>query len=251
MSTSDTQTDTSDNLTISAAAQALWAKSDYEDGGAWLPLYQHIADSADVARTQWREFLPSATKTLIARNFDDDLELAERTLTWLAAAHDLGKATPAFTSQMPTLCEAVERAGLPVHPFARRNRSLLPHSQASFLILRRHLVDRHEFTVKHAARFGAIPLGHHGAFTAPNPSFNSCDDDLLGREPEWHAVQEELADFAADIADLTTDDFARLASLPLDQPTAIAATALTIFSDWIASSAEHFPLRSSLDVSSG
>ena len=162
------------------------------------------------------------------------------TLTWLAAGHDLGKATPAFTSQMPALCEAVEEAGLPVHPAVHHRRAKLPHAHASFLILRRHLEQRWGFSRKQAARFAAVPLGHHGAFTAPNPHFAGYDDDLLGREPEWHAVQEELAEFAAALAGLTADDFMRLADLPLDQPTAIAATALTIFAAWIASSTDHF-----------
>ncbi|GAA3045480.1 CRISPR-associated helicase/endonuclease Cas3 [Gordonia defluvii] len=233
-----------DPLPLSREAQTLWAKSDYEDGGAWLPLYQHIADSGDVARTQWNEFLPTATKVLIADVFEGDQLLAAKTLTWLAAGHDLGKATPAFTSQMPALCEAVEEAGLPVHPAVHHRRAKLPHAHASFLILRRHLEQRWGFSRKQAARFAAVPLGHHGAFTAPNPHFAGYDDDLLGREPEWHAVQEELAEFAAALAGLTADDFMRLADLPLDQPTAIAATALTIFADWIASSTDHFPLRS-------
>ncbi|MFT3663179.1 MAG: CRISPR-associated helicase Cas3' [Gordonia sp. (in: high G+C Gram-positive bacteria)] len=229
---------------LSAAARVLWAKSDYLEGIDWLPLYQHIADSAAVAGTLWDEFLPSATQRVVADAFDGDHALARKIAVWLAASHDLGKATPAFTQQVDRLREEVEQTGLPIRANALGRNRDLPHSAAGFQILKRWLKQEHGFKPRFAAMYACIPLGHHGSFHAPAPEHDSLDSPLLGDCAQWHEVQHELTRFAAATAGMTDADFALIAGRPLPQPAAIILTALTIQSDWIASNTGFFPLRS-------
>lgn len=227
---------------LSGAAASLWAKSDYDAESEWLPLYQHIADSAAVAEVLWDEFLPAATKNVVVSAFGGDESLARKVIVWLAASHDLGKATPAFAWQVEWLREKGINAGLAFHSSVERTRRELPHSMASFLILRDWLKAAHGFTGKTAAMYAAIPLGHHGSFTSPSGDYAGPDSPLLGDSVEWHRVQHELAQYAAELAGLNADDFAALAKTALAQPAAVTMTALTILADWIASNTEFFPL---------
>lgn len=229
---------------LTEAAESLWAKSDYDAEVDWLPLYQHLADAAAVAGALWDDFLSEATKNVVLGAFGGDERLARRVIVWLAASHDLGKASPAFAWQVEWLRNKVTDAGLSFHPSVERSRRDLPHSMAGYLILREWLKAIHGFTGKIAAMYACIPLGHHGSFTSPAAEYDDANSPLLGDSPEWLVVQRELAGHAAGIAELTSDDFAILAKTSLPQPTAVAMTALTILADWIASNTTFFPLRS-------
>ena len=96
-------------ITSSMASKYLWAKKDQSGKLRWLPLAMHMLDSAAVARLLWRDWIPNGVKNLIESNLlsttenqgkntidDDD---TERYFVFLAAAHDLGKATPVFQSK--------------------------------------------------------------------------------------------------------------------------------------------------------
>ena len=224
-------------------AKTLWAKSDFAEGVDWLPLYQHIADSAAVAGILWDDFLPESTKRVVASGSGGDAALARKVTVWLAAAHDLGKASPAFAVQVDRLRLDIEEAGLPFHPSVQRNRAKLPHSMASYLILRTWLETSQGFSRKKAAMFAAVPLGHHGTFSAPPREYDGGNLELLGTGTAWDDVQLQLADFAASLAGLTPEDFARLAGVPPTQSSTLVSTGFTILTDWIASNTDYFPLR--------
>ena len=221
----------------------LWGKSDFTDHGEWLPLYQHIADTAAVAGALWADFLPAATKNAITMAFNDDAVLARKTAVWLAAAHDVGKATPAFSCQMPWLRDKAADVGMPFHPSVERDRRKLPHSMASYLVLRDWLMNERSFSQDIASMYACIPLGHHGAFTSPAKEYDGLPSHLMGDQENWLPVQRELAAFAASLAGLTDEDLRSLATHPLPQAAGIAITGLTILADWIASTSEYFPLR--------
>lgn len=227
---------------LSDEARALWAKSDYKDGAEWMRLHQHIADSAAVAGHLWDEFLPAATKRVFISALNEDPDLARRTMVWLVCAHDLGKASPAFAVQVDALRDKISDTGLEFHPSVYRNRSKLPHSMATFLILREWLEVRHGFPQRVSPVYAAIPLGHHGSFRSPSTEFNEGDPALLGTGTSWSSVQYEIADFAAAIAQMTPADFTELAAIRLSQPAALIASGLTILADWIASNQELFSL---------
>jgi len=226
---------------LSPSARAQWAKSDYKDGAEWMPLYQHITDTAAVAEHLWDQFLPQATKQVLISALDGDSGLARKTVIWLAAAHDLGKASPAFAVQVDGLRDRISDAELEFHPAVHRNRSKLPHSMATFLILCEWLEAGHGFPPRLSPVYASIPLGHHGSFRPPPREYEG-DPALLGTGTDWSRVQFELADFAAANAHLSPADLQRLSTVRPGQPAALIAAGLTILADWIASNQELFAL---------
>lgn len=86
-----------DGLTLSREACSLWGKSDYGLQRAWLPLFVHMADSSAVAFRLWDEWLPRSTKRVLSSFIEE--RAARSFFSFVAAVHDIGKATPAFQSQ--------------------------------------------------------------------------------------------------------------------------------------------------------
>ena len=79
------------------AQDALWAKKDEVSGVLkWLPLMQHLEDTVGVAIQLWNHWLAKGTKQTIYNGTSIDEEQAINLVAFLAASHDIGKATPAF-----------------------------------------------------------------------------------------------------------------------------------------------------------
>ena len=87
---------------LSESAGVVWGKSGWPTTGA-LPLWRHLADSADVAGRLWDQWLPASVQGRIGRELPDGPADGRRLVRWLAGVHDIGKATPAFASQVPEL----------------------------------------------------------------------------------------------------------------------------------------------------
>lgn len=229
---------------LSTPARTLWAKTNMGDPSSreWTPLHQHLADTANVAAALWDDFLPLATRRIVARSVDGDIELARKLAIWLAASHDLGKATPAFAWQVDWLREQVADAGLSFHASVYRSSRELPHSMSSYFILKSWLKETHGLSARNAIPYACVPLGHHGSFTEPDPMHAVGQSHLIGTTEQWKLVQFELAQYTAGLAELTDADFAVLSQSHLDQPAGVALTGLTILADWIASNPRYFPL---------
>ena len=60
------------------------------------PLICHMIDVGQVAGELWRGVLPGAARATLANSFGLDEENAAKWFSFLAALHDLGKATPSF-----------------------------------------------------------------------------------------------------------------------------------------------------------
>ncbi|WP_281363031.1 CRISPR-associated helicase Cas3' [Gordonia asplenii] len=226
--------------TLSPQARSLWAKADATTGES-MRLHQHMEDAGGVTAWLWDHVCAPHLKQRIAADLGDDEALARRVVTWLAAAHDLGKASPVFCSgRDPVVAGLADRicaTGLTINvtPDERRK---LPHSAVSELALRDWLAGRHRMSVKTANTFAAIPGGHHGRY--PTHEQLKQRNPRLDGDDAWQTVQFELADFCAMLADMSDGDFETLSGHPLTQPAAIAITGLVIMGDWIASNVEFF-----------
>ncbi|MFI9531461.1 HD domain-containing protein [Micromonospora rosaria] len=49
-----------DRQGLGASARLVWGKTN-RDRGFWLPVYRHLADSADIAGLMWDVWLPCGT----------------------------------------------------------------------------------------------------------------------------------------------------------------------------------------------
>jgi CRISPR-associated endonuclease/helicase Cas3 len=109
-------------VNLTPAARRLWGKSDRADNSFWLPLYVHLSDAGHVAGHLWDGWLPSGTKSVMVKEFGDpDDEVAQtrarQFFIFLAAIHDLGKATPVFQFQPTTHMPGHEGESLSQEPF--------------------------------------------------------------------------------------------------------------------------------------
>ncbi|WP_225844908.1 CRISPR-associated helicase Cas3' [Streptomyces sp. HPF1205] len=231
---------------LSKAARRTWGKHD-RDTEDWLPLRQHMADSAAVAGKLWDEWLPRNIRELVAEVLPTGMDDGRRLAVWLAASHDIGKATPAFACQVDGLANRMRRAGLdmPDQKQFGTDRVLAPHGLAGQVLIQEWLNERFGWTVRTSAQFAIVAGGHHGVPPGDRKLHDLAQHPELIRTPgpseaKWLAVQRELLDACAREAGVE-DRFSAWAAVKLTQPVQVALTALVILADWIASSAELFP----------
>lgn len=231
-------------IKLSSAAQSLWAKKANDGTLLWLPLWVHMADSAEVARMLWNQWLSNGVKQAICSEVMEE-ELAEQLFVFLAAAHDLGKATPVFQAKPARpLCPALDgrisdnlfAAGLPMISYKEfRNANNTPHALASQLLLERAGCNKNAALIL-GAHHGKPPSNH--MLTSYGPESYGLNYHLESEgEAAWTAVQQELIAYTMDLA-----RFRSLEEVPCPNiPGQVLLSGLLIMTDWIASNTEFFP----------
>ncbi|MDR2132172.1 MAG: CRISPR-associated endonuclease Cas3'', partial [Clostridiales Family XIII bacterium] len=216
---------------LPAQAKALWAKTpnkwgfgrsaDTDDADLWLPLYMHMADCAEVAKRLWETWIPDGVKESI----HGDEGFARRLFVFLAAAHDLGKATPEFQWKSKSLA-ACGRLFIP----HMSNPNKIRHGLAGHRILTRHAFDE---------SVAVVLGGHHG-----KPP--SCRDLLeidsyaanTGFEStEWLDAQDALFEYVCALSGASAEELRQTVLAPHAQA---LLTGLVIMTDWIASDESRF-----------
>lgn len=234
--------------TLSRAAQTVWAKSGYDPlSQRWLPLWLHLLDSAAVAKHLAHMWVAPTIGDLLEREFAfsstglSPLDEFCLLTSWLAGVHDIGKCTPAFSVQVPSLDDRMRETGLrhePVDPLERRK---VPHALAGQKILEGWLGKIHGWERGPAKALASVVGAHHGvpATTASLTQGFAGHEHLLGDEA-WADAQHELLGLVT----------ARTGTEPLldswskrawSQPFLVELSGLVIVADWIASCEDYFP----------
>ncbi|GGV71545.1 hypothetical protein GCM10010499_22250 [Streptomyces thermoviolaceus subsp. apingens] len=231
---------------LSAAARRAWAKHDRKTD-SWLPLWRHMADSGAVAGLLWERWLPRSVRGLVSEILPGGEEDARVLVRFLAAVHDIGKATPAFACQVESLAGPMRDAGLGM-PSLREygeDRRLAPHGLAGQVLLQEWMDGRFGLRGRVSGQFAVVAGGHHGV---PPDHGEIHDLQLRPRllrhlgpaESLWRQVQYELMDACAE----ATGAASRLpawGAVRLPQTVQVVLTAVVILADWIASAPELFP----------
>jgi CRISPR-associated helicase Cas3/CRISPR-associated endonuclease Cas3-HD len=208
----------------------------------WLPLWQHMDDSAAVAGWLFDHWLAPQVVRRFAKDFGGNVEDARTALVFLAGAHDAGKATPAFAVQHDTLANQMRNLGLYSPPTKNELlwRQLVHHSLAGHHLLANWLRAR-AWAPGTARSWGVVLGGHHGAPPDPTTEQNSPElyPDLYGTG-SWKSVQAELLDRIAARSG-ATERLDRWRDVQLSAGFQVLATGLVIVSDWIASNEDLFP----------
>ncbi|MEU9190792.1 CRISPR-associated helicase Cas3' [Streptomyces sp. NPDC048484] len=231
---------------LSGPVRSVWAKHSRDTEG-WLPLWCHMEDSGSVAGLLWDHWVPSNVRSLVAEALPGGDEDARRLAVWLAAVHDIGKATPAFACQVDQLADRMRGEGLEM-PTRRQfgpDRKLAPHGLAGQVLLGDWLEERHGWTRKQSGQLGIVPGGHHGLPPEHGQIKELDDRPHLLRTPGpsrrvWRRVQDELLDACADEYGVR-ERLGAWRTVRLPQPVQVLLTALVIVADWIASNPELFP----------
>ncbi|XJS11044.1 CRISPR-associated helicase Cas3' [Aerococcaceae bacterium WGS1372] len=238
-------------IPINTVNPYLWAKKKEVNGQfLWLPLKQHLEDTRLVIDRLWEQWLNTSQKRLIVESLSIQNETVAKNLAlFLAATHDLGKATPVFQRQEGysssrdldlELLERLERQGFRGIMSANiPSPKLSPHALASQVMLSWYGVRED---------IGSIIGGHHGRPIDSSNTYrkqNSYLENYFQHEKadqtahiKWKQVQNEFFHWA-----LESSGFTSVEDLPqISQPGQVILTGLLIMADWIASNEEYFPL---------
>lgn len=238
---------------------ATWGKSDYLNPGSrrWLPLITHLTDAADIAGFLWDTYLPEQVKRAIrsAGGMSDDQ--ARRVYTFMAGAHDVGKASPDFVWKSEWLHTRFQNI-IPID--ARKPSKPVRHETISHVAFNAWALDvlssmggavsdgpDRSTVYLRLSGWGVVVGGHHGQL--PYGSKLLTSERLTHKaytcsfDPDtWDDIRFVLLDTVMDHTGLTEDDIAHMSSTPLKPQGQVLLSAAVIMADWLASSETLCPL---------
>ncbi len=231
---------------LSEVARSFWAKSGGQGSEMWLSLAQHLMDASDVAAVLFDEYAAPEVRSLMASVWDGNEARARSMLRFLAGVHDVGKASVAFSSQVPSLASFLSDFGVDVlHWKDLPDRKSLPHGFLSYFALVDAIEDGGGDRGR-ATQWASLVAVHHGRY--PNPSAMEKARRVLrlveGRQQQsaWSKGRRELIEWMARRTGivLNSSEPSELPRLPI--AVASAYGALIVMADWLASNEEFFPL---------
>lgn len=253
----------------------IWAKKRETKGQFfWLPLKQHLEDTANVIELLWdrwlsegqRNFISAGITTLSQISFDEaerqqknNAKIAKNLAIFLAAIHDIGKATPAFCTKKgfsssqdldSVLLEKLECIGFTdIKCFDDKNAGKSPHNIAGQYLLNEHGI-REDISSIIGAHHGrpvndSYGISVNGSYLEQGAYLNNYyqnGDSKFDSESEihkkWDRLQKQVLKWALD-----RSKFNSVNELPeVSQSAQVLLWGLLTMADWIASNEEYFPL---------
>ncbi|MET9512768.1 CRISPR-associated helicase Cas3' [Streptomyces flavidovirens] len=232
---------------FSGLAGLLWAKTwrrgwgrDVPPGAAWHSLIAHVWDSGHAGGWLWDHFLAQRVRGLLAADLAGSGESARARLSWLAAEHDIGKATPPFAGLDGQRRVELVAAGLAVDLSVK---GVLPHGWLSGRLVFEMLCN--EGWDGEAAEFVALTLaGHHGVFPGVGWLAEGVRPKRRGTGT-WKRMQtavHEAAVLGSGAAKFLGEWDKSVPSVPAQL---VQAGAVTL-ADWLASNEDLFPYEGRL-----
>lgn len=235
---------------------SFWAKTGDKDSPTrGLSLVQHMLDAGSVAARLWDTWLAPGLQKQFSEHLHLSMEDTRALVCWLAATHDMGKATPEFSGQLDARRDenlAVYRQRIEQQDFefpkdlvTPAGSLRCPHSKYSQSILIHLLTSNIEgMPRKVAETLASISGAHHGTPADYRSNLPDLSNVILKRlSPKWHATWQELYNitlkrFGASSA------LQQLAQHGQALPVSVqfCITGFVIMSDWIASNPEFFPM---------
>lgn len=177
------------------------AKFRREPSGGYLyhPLICHMVDVAAVAEALWDDCLPRPVQERFCEEWALDAGSTRAWIAFLAGAHDLGKATPAFQAKASS-----DRRSTPdwladtTLAFGTLRITDAPeHGVVTASTLPQHLRERLALADSVARRLSVITGGHHGKFSTAadrkNVIASRLGEPRTGQLNPWLPVRAELA----------------------------------------------------------
>ena len=193
-----------------------------------VDLAAHLEKTSDTAIMLWETWLPGRLRERVDR----------RLLSFLAYAHDIGKASPAFQTKRgcktPELDEKIlgglRRAGFPLrdnYPDSAKAR----HELVSHVVLKRHGFDD---------SVCVVAGGHHGK--PPNAAkiaaaLDACRSCCGFDEDAWVKAQDSLV-----AAALEKSGYGKIPDIKLARAEQVLYSGILILADWLASSEDAVEL---------
>lgn len=221
----------------------LMAKADRDTEELWLPLWMHLRDTAGIMKKLVIKWLPKAVWP--AAKMDEEQFLSAA--VFLAAVHDLGKATSYFTNiiikRCPEKYDEITGSGFEI-PSRYRGNITTPHAHMGQWILQsgNMEIEVHE-------SIAAVVGAHHGRPANMDYIMDGLDMtevyplNFFGTEEEdakkiWKEAWDDILKDALGLAGI--EMIQQLPVLTLEAQ--ILLSGLLIMADWLASNTAYFPL---------
>lgn len=239
----------------------LWAKKKEHDGNMyWLSLRQHLEDTKNVAGLLWEHWLGNGQKKLINDSLDDNSKgKGKNLIEFLAAVHDIGKATPYFQTMKGyvyspeldlNLLNKLEKIFENITKFneSKPNSLKFKHNIAGQTLLCSYGVKDD---------ISSIIGGHHGKPVDEKSEYvgkekSQCSSYFQTENTNsknyktWDETQKLIFQWALDVSGFSCVD--NLPSVKMQGQ--IILSGLLIMADWIASNELYFPLFNIYDSNS-
>ncbi len=148
------------------SAYALWAKTDPANG-TYHPLLFHLIDTAECALALWKHAFTPGIRRSLAQSLNLTEAETRRLFAFLAALHDLGKASPAYQCKYPPDDDALQHLEtLGFHFPAQICQRPAPHGLISAWALRALFTEVLGWKKYDARRLAHAVGGHHGTWPA-------------------------------------------------------------------------------------
>lgn len=234
------------------ATESLKQSDDSEDAKMWLPLWQHLEDTAACARWLWDNRTPISVRQMIASDLGVKDSEARAILELFAVLHDVGKASPGFyTGKYRDTKYVSDRMlsalGLELGS-AVSSRHEVEGADTLYALLRERLdrVSDGFETSTHRLLFDkrirnicGVIAGHHGVLRNTSSEVSYVPSQVTDIY-SWDSVRNALVEIY-----VSESDWKLLSEVVIrgrfTHRSLVLLTGLLVVSDWLASS-ELFPL---------
>lgn len=215
----------------------LWGKADPDDPSVFHPLLYHMVDVAAVTRTILERVLGRRVKDWIVSRISGDE--SEKWILFMAALHDIGKATPSFQKKVSIRMLDLERAG---YTFPRLEDR--PHNLLSLIVIKEFLQNgeliREKADVLTAMAWAMLAGGHHGLIPKHDEIYHIREEDV--GHGLWTQAREEIICELADVIGVSLEAVPKIKEEDLTAMTGFLLGLVTV-ADWIGSSEVFFPYQ--------
>ena len=218
---------------------ALWGKTDASTGDYHLLLY-HLIDVGECALALWDKALTPAARADLARTLGLSEEQARQFFAFWAAAHDLGKASPAYQCKYPPTETALPRQQSLGFRFPEGGcADPVPHGVISAWALRRLGREVLGLETYDAKRLAHAVGGHHGIWPS-TLSVQALDDKSGSQRGDglWEEVRRQMFQTLAEV--YRPPQGVRLPDSPEQNKVLTILSGLTTVADWLGSMDEFF-----------
>lgn len=213
---------------------ALWAKWDRERD-VYHGLLYHLLDVAAVAEALWHEVLGRRDRRLIAGLFGaQDEEAAKRALSFAAALHDIGKASPVFQKKAPKRWDELRELGYHPAPGASAY-----HGTVSGAIIQDAMAEYCGISATSARSLAIAIAGHHGILPGPGQIKSAASTAERG-SGLWDEARKRLVDLLVMILKPESTGGPQNSDTPRTETIAMVGGLVSV-ADWIGSSELYFP----------
>lgn len=221
--------------------QWLYAKTNRDNRDQIHLLLYHLIDVGTVTYAMWQTVFTASFRRLVADMLNLTITEAGRFVAFIAALHDLGKASPAYQKKYapPWLLDKFKEMRLLVAgEHYNESTRTCPHATVTTWALPTLMVEYEGYDDTFAQKISVALGGHHGSWPGPYATEGINDDTC----PLWNEMRRDLywelrAVFPPPQinSELNTSNFNTLL---------ILLSGLTSVADWVGSNSNYFALES-------